>query len=172
MLAEYLSNGLNATQAYRTLHPNVTYGSAKVSGHEWLTRASVQEEITRILTENLMSSITVLTHTAEIAGATMRPFIKIDADGFAYMNMADEGAQANLHLIKKFKGKRERRVEGGGENAEEWEGEWVEVELYDRLAALKLMGQYYKLWSDKMEVVHTLNVEGLKDALRRVWGRK
>ena len=44
-ISEYMSNGNNATQAYLVAKPNVTIGSAKVSGHKMLTRPNVQAEI-------------------------------------------------------------------------------------------------------------------------------
>lgn len=39
---EWLTNGRNATQAYRTLHPNVTEDSARVLGSRKLTKVSTQ----------------------------------------------------------------------------------------------------------------------------------
>lgn len=41
----YLSNGRNATQAYRTVHPKVTLGSAEVLGIRRLGNIRVQQEI-------------------------------------------------------------------------------------------------------------------------------
>lgn len=38
----WMGNGLNATQAYKELHPDVTQGSAEVLGHRWLSRVKPQ----------------------------------------------------------------------------------------------------------------------------------
>ena len=49
MLTAYFSNGQNATQAYRSVHPVAKYDTAAVNGHKWLKKAKVQREIAQRL---------------------------------------------------------------------------------------------------------------------------
>ena len=46
-LNEYFRNGQNATQAYRTVHPNVRYNTAQVQSSRLLSKPIVQHEIAR-----------------------------------------------------------------------------------------------------------------------------
>src|SRR3990167_6835202 len=46
-LNEYFRNGQNATQAYRTVHPNVRYNTAQVQSSRLLSKPIVQDEIAR-----------------------------------------------------------------------------------------------------------------------------
>jgi len=98
----------------------------------------------------------VLARLADMARGSHRPFIRVSDDGFVYFDFSDPEAQKNLHLIKKIKTKRERRIEGKGEEAEEWEGEWVEVELHDAQSALVTLAKYHRLLTESID----LNAQG------------
>jgi len=80
------------------------------------------------------------------------PFIRIDEDGFAYFNLADPQAMEHLFLIKEMETKRERRIEGKGENTETWEGEWVRVKLHDSYAALRDIAKMHGKLTEKVDV--------------------
>jgi hypothetical protein len=146
ILLEYFSNGMNGTRAWMATHPNSQYASAAVSASEWLRKPNISAEINRILNEKAMSMEEALARTSDIARASLLPFVKVDDEGFTYFNFSDPDAKSYIHIIKKLKTKRERRTIGGGESAEEWEGEWVEVELWDAQAAqrdiLKMHGKF------------------------------
>ncbi len=148
----YFENNMNATRAYMQLHPKVSYASAKAISSEILTKLNIQNEITHILKSKAMSVEEALARTGDIARASQMPFIRIDEDGFVYFNFADPEAKANMHIIKKIKAKRERRIEGRGENAEKWEGEWVEVELFDAQAAQRDILKMHGKFIEKMEI--------------------
>jgi hypothetical protein len=128
-------NAYFGTRAYMSLHPKAQYDSARSSAPEILAKDSVKAEITRRLKEQAMSAEEALTRLGNMARAELHPFIKIDEDGFVWFNFADPEAKKHLYLIKKIKTKRERRIGDG--SADAWEGEWVEVELYDAQAALR-----------------------------------
>jgi PBSX family phage terminase large subunit len=140
---------MNATRAWMKLHPKTPYDSAKATASAFLTNLNVRAEIKRRMTERAMSAEEVLYRLGEMARAEIHPFIRIDDDGFIYFNFSDPNAQEYLYLIKKIKTKRERRIDGRGENSETWEGEWVEVELHDSQRALELLGKYHKMFGDK-----------------------
>ena len=143
MLAAYFENNQIGTRAWMATHPKASYASAGVSATEWLKKPRIKDEITRILNENLMSIEEAMSRTADIARADLFPFIRIDNDGFVWFNFKDPLARKYLFLIKKIKTKRERRIDS---NQGEWEGEWVEVELYDAQEARRdILKMYGKL---------------------------
>lgn len=133
----YFEENMNGTRAYMKLHPKSSYDAARSSAPVVLAKPSIRAEIKRRLEERAMSAEEAIYRLGEIGRADLFPFIRIDTDGFVYFNFADEEAQRHLFLIKKIKSKRERRLEGKGEDAEAWEGEWVEVELHDAHAAIR-----------------------------------
>lgn len=151
MLLEYFSNGMNGTRAWMETHPNSQYNSARASAAEWLAKPNIKSEVTRLLNEKAMSMEEALARTSDIARASLMPFVKVDNDGFTYFNFADPEAKEHMHIIKKMKTKRERRVVGFGEKAEDWEGEWVEVELHDAQTAQRDLLKMYGKFVDKME---------------------
>lgn len=145
---EYMIS-LNGTLAYRTLHPKVSYGSARALASKLLTKVNIQKEISKRMSERAMGPAEVLVRLAKQARGTHYPFIRVDAEGFVYFDFSDPEAQKHLYLIKKIKTKRQRHVYGKGEDAEEWEGEWVEVELHDPQRALELIGKHHNLFVDR-----------------------
>jgi PBSX family phage terminase large subunit len=151
MVNAYFECNMNATRAYMKLHPKASYDSARTTASDMLTKPNIKGEITRRLNVGAMPGNEVIYRLGAMARAEMFPFIRIGDDGFVYFNFSDPQAEAYMFLIKKLKTKRERRVEGQGEDAEEWEGEWVEVELHDSQRALELMGKFYKMFGDKEE---------------------
>jgi len=123
--------------------------SAYSIASENLRKPKIRARIEELLKEKVMSQDEVLARLAEQARATLYPFVRVDQDGFIYFNFADPEALRHLHLIKKIKSKRERQVRGRGKNAEDWEGEWVEVELHDPQKALELIGKHHSLFIDR-----------------------
>lgn len=64
---EYVKNGLNATQAYKTLKPNVTRESARALAPLILADVSVQERIRALLpSEEVESGVITEAITAEV----------------------------------------------------------------------------------------------------------
>lgn len=116
-----------------------------------LRKLNIRETIETRLAEIHMSSAEVLARLADHARGSHRPFVKIGKDGFIYFDFSNPEAIENLHLIKKIETKRTRRIEGKGDDAEEWEDEWMRVELHDPQRALELLGKYHKLFIERME---------------------
>jgi phage terminase small subunit len=148
----YFECNANGTRAWLKLHPDAKYDSAKSSAAEYLTKPNVKDEIKRIWTERAMSAEEAIARMSAIAKSDVYPFIRIDDDGFVYFNFADKQAQEHLYLIKEIETKRERRIEGQGKNAEEWEGEWVRVKLHDAYAAQRDIAKMHGKLSDRLDI--------------------
>jgi len=164
-IAAYFEENMNATRAWMRLHPKVAYDSAKATASLFLTNINVKAEIKRRLTERAMSAEEALARLGDMARAELMPFIRIDNDGFTYFNFADPQAKSYMWLIKKMKTKRERRVDGKGDDAEAWEGEWVEVELHDAQAALRDILKMHGKLTEKVDgefIIHVVREETKK----------
>lgn len=148
-------------------HKNCAYKSARTLGARWLAKVGIQAELTRLFNEKAMSAEEALGRLADQARGTHYHFIEIDEEGFVYFNFSDPEAKEYLHLIKKIKSKRERRLVGAGEAAEEWEGEWVEVELYDAQAALRDILKMHGKLTDRVDL--TSKGEKLQQAVVNVY---
>ena len=122
----YFDENMNQTRAYLRVHPNSKYNSARTKSSVIFAKGNIREEIERRLKTKAMSSSEVLARLGDMARATHQPFIRLDKYGFIYFDFSHPEALKNLHLIKKIKTKRERRIQGRGKEQEEREGEWVE----------------------------------------------
>ena len=98
-----------------------------------------------------MSSQEVLARLTDLARGNMQPFIEVSADGFASLDFSTEEAKDSMRLIKKIRTKRSRRMVGKGDQAEPWEDEAVEVEIYDSQRALETLAKYHNLLTEKDE---------------------
>jgi hypothetical protein len=147
----YFANALNATMAYMELYPNSAYNAARSSSSTLLTNPNIKAEIDRRFSEQVMSPSEVLKRLSDMSRASLLPFIRITNEGFTYFDFSHPEAKNYFHLIKKLKTKRTRRVDGHGEDAELWEDEWIEVELYDAQAALEKVGKVHNLFIDRTD---------------------
>lgn len=162
----------NAAEAYSRVYKKATRETCYANGSALLRNTNIQARIKEFLTTRQMTAEEVLTRLSDQARATHEPFIKITDEGFIYFDFSHPEAKNHLHLIKKVKTKRTRRIDGRGEQAEEWEDEWIEVELHDAQAALQLIGKHHKLFNDKVEVEHSLSVDQLDQMLDVVYGKR
>ena len=144
--------------------------TARQMARENLTKPYIRAQIQSKLKEMAMDSDEVLARLAEIARGSVDTFVVVNDDGFAALDFSGD-ANESMHLIKKIKSKRTRRA-GTDEKGKPfpWEDENVEIEIHDPQRALELLGKYHKLFNDKLEVEHTLNVENLKEVMDRVYG--
>lgn len=148
---EYLKC-FNGAQAAR----NAGYSKNSIYSiaYENLRKPEIQAEIDKRMSEIHMSSAEVLGRLSAQARGSHRPFVKVTDDGFVYFDFSNPEAIDNMHLVKKIETKRTRRVVGKPDengNIEEWEDEWVKVELHDPQAALQMLGKYHKLFVERKE---------------------
>jgi len=134
--------------------------TSRQMGYENLTKPYIREYIDKRLGEAAMSANEVLKRLSDQARSNLLPFIEITSDGFVYFDFSHPDAKNYMHLIKKIKTKRSRQISGKGEDAEIWENEWVEVELYDAQSALVQLGRHHSLFTDnvKGEIEHNVKV--------------
>ena len=148
----YFRCNMNATEAYSRIHPDAQRDTCRAKASDLVTKDNIQAAINDHLTKQAMSKDEVLSRLSAIARASEFPFIRITDEGFCYFDFSDPESEQYLFLIKKIKTKRTRRVVGHGENAEDWEDEWVEVELHDAQQALNTLAKYHGLLTDKLDV--------------------
>src|SRR5690242_10918467 len=106
---EYI-NTMNASRAYMKVYKGVKYESARALASQLLANVNIRAEIDRRFDESSLTSSEIIYRLSDMAKASHYPFIEIDSDGFVWFNFADEEAKNHLHLIKKIKTKRERRI--------------------------------------------------------------
>ena len=140
----------NATDAAR--RAGYSKKSCGLIGFENLTKPYIRDYINKRLDESAMSASEVLKRLGDQARASLLPFIEITDDGFVYFDFSHPDAKNYMHLIKKIKSKRTRRLTGKSDDAELWEDEWVEVELYDAQSALALLAKHHKLLNDPVNI--------------------
>lgn len=150
-MAAYFECNANGTRAWLKLHPNSSYAAAKSSASDFLTNPNLRASIRKVWEARAMSAEEAIGRMSAIATADLHPFIRIDDDGFTYFNFADPQAQEYLFLVKEMETKRERRIEGKGEDAETWEGEWIKVKLHDAYTALRDIAKMHGKLTEKIE---------------------
>jgi len=153
----YLISG-NATDAARRAGYSEKYLHTNAS--KLLRNTTIQARIEERLKESIMGANEVLKRLSDMAKSSLLPFIEITEDGFVYFDFSHPDAKNYIHLIKKIRSKRTRQIMGSGNDAEEWENEWVEVELHDAKDALVQLGRYHALFTDNIKgnVDHNVKV--------------
>ena len=154
----------SAAKAYRKIYPSVKQSTSWSNGSELLRNPEVRAEIESRLRGKQMSAEEVLGRLSDQAKASLEPFMKIGKDGYVSFDFSSDEARSNLNIIKRIKTKRTVREDGS-------EDEQVDVELVDAQSALTTLGKHLKLFNDKLEVVHSLDVVGMDKMLDQVYGK-
>lgn len=144
---EYLI-GFNATQA--AIAAGYKEHSAYSIGWENLRKPEIAEAIKRRLSETAMTADEVLMRLAEYARGDMSDFLTDTGD----VDLSSAIANGKARLLKKVTQKRTRRI------SEQMDVEEIvtSVELYDALAANKLIGDHHALFKGTPEAPqHVVN---------------
>ena len=153
----YLSNGFNATEAARTAGYKGNDNVLGVQGHENLRNPKIAIVVQERLNEAAMSANEVLARLSKIARGEVVDFL--DEDGKFDLRTARKLQKAGL--LKKLKSKRTSKnvdtlTEGEEDSRETLETslvyEEVEFEMYSAHEALRDLGKFHKLFTDKHEV--------------------
>lgn len=139
---------MNATAAYRRVYPASSDVSARANATRLLANDSVRDAIDQRLAENTMRANEVLSRLTEHASGDMGDFWQITEDGEPALDLNTAEANGKLRLIKKLKVKTTRRMVA---DIEEVTTD-VDFELYDAQSALKELGRYHKIFTDKTEI--------------------
>ena len=135
------------------------YAHPRQAGSRLLSNVDIQAEIQRHLEENAMTAGEVLKRLGDHARGDMGDFLDIGDDGSVAIDLSRAKKVGQTALIKKFT-KTTRTFKD--ETTEQ-----VAVELYDAQAALQLIGKHLGLFSDKIDVKLTKELEAALDALER-----
>lgn len=168
---KYIVSG-DAGLSYREAHPNASRETSYVEGSRYLRKPKIRAYLEERYASIRMSANQVFAKLTAQAEASLHHFIAVTEDGAVYFDFSHPEAKEHIHLIKSIKNKRKILNEGTPKEPEMWMHEWTEVTLVDSQAALKLLGQSHKLFSDRLEVVHTLDVQGLDNALDKIYSGK
>lgn len=142
LFIDYYLQSFNASESARKA--GYSERTAGVIGFENLRKPEIQEEITRRLDEVHMGADEALKHLADMARADIGDIM--DATSFGYnFDMRKAKETGFTRLIKKVKQKTVT-ILGKGEDSEDTEIHTIEIEMYDRQAAidklLRVAGKY------------------------------
>lgn len=153
----YLSNGFNATEAARTAGYKGNDVTLATVGYENLRKPQISTIVSERLNEAAMSANEVLARLSKIARGEVTDFL--DEDGKFDLRTARKLQKAGL--LKKLKSKRTSKhvdtfEKGDEESRETLETslvyEEVEFEVYSAHEALRDLGKFHKLFTDKHEI--------------------
>jgi phage terminase small subunit len=133
----------NATQA--AIEAGYSQNTAHAIGWENLRKPEISEAVRQFFEADSMSAAEVLHHLALIARGDVSEVL----DDMGNFDLRKARAAGKTNLVKKLKARTITSTDkdGDGTDIHEWE-----VELYDRMKALELIGKYQKLFTDKMEL--------------------
>lgn len=134
-IIEYFKCGMNATEAAARAGYAGDRATLAVTGFDNLRNPKIREQIEKRMEADAMSASEVVARLSAIARTDMSEFITIK-HGITFLNAEKAEAAGVLHLIKKVKIK----------------DEGIEVELYDKQAALVQLGKYHALFTDRVKI--------------------
>jgi len=139
-VTEYLRTW-NASEAARLA--GYSEASARVIGHENLTKPDIAAEIQRRVSDLAMSADEVLVRLAAQARSDMSDFVSfVPGVKLPFLDLARAHEAGKFGLVKKLK---------YGKDGE------VEFELYDAQAALVQLGKVHKLFVERQDVNATID---------------
>lgn len=147
----------SASEAYRRVYPKAKKNTSWSGACALMRKHEVREEIENRLKTMRMSANEVLARLSDQARASLLPFLSISKDGYASFDFSTPEARDSLINVKRL--------------AIKQDGEIV-IEVVDSQSALEKLGKHHKLFNDRMEVTHVLNVEGYERMLDRIYGKR
>ena len=164
---EYLVD-LNATQA--AIRAGYSVKTAKVIGHENLTKPDIQKFIAVLMDERgKKTEITaerVVQELAKIGFASMRTFISVDADGQPQINLTDTDADS-LDALAEVQTETVLEFSGSGDERKCDRIRKTKIKLHDKLGALKELAEHTGVF-DKS---NRKKADALADAFADIFAR-
>lgn len=148
----------NATKAAQLAGYTGNRNVLGVTAHRLLKKPHVRAYIDQVMDEAAMKAREVLHRLANIARGSIDDVL---TDTGVWFDLEKARSNGSIHLVKKLKNKRlikETKIEfvstPDGEQRIETSiiSEEIEFEMYDVLAALRDLGKYHKLFSDKVDL--------------------
>lgn len=168
----------NATEAARIAGYKGDDTVLAAVGYENLRKPQIEAEVKSRFNEATMSANEVLARLTEIASGQITDFL--DEDGAFSLKITKQRGKA--HLLKKLKIKRSSKkvdsfTQGQEEEKETLETslvhEDVELEMYSAHEALRDLGKFHKLFTERIEHSNPDGspiVQPIADALTKVYG--
>lgn len=144
LFVEHYLTCWNATKAAEL----AGYKHPRQAGSRLLSNVVIQAAIKARLAEKAMAADEVLARLADVARGSLAEFVHVDEEGKVKLDLSDE---SRLHLLKKVK----------------LDGDGLQIELYSKLEALRLIGQHHKLFT-QMHELDVPQLEPLPELLRRM----
>ena len=136
----------NAAEAAR--RAGYSERTARIQASRLLSKANMQEEIQRRISEKAMSADEVLLRLGDMARGDIGQFMDIESMSFN-VSLKTAKELGLTHLIKKIK---QRTTITQKKDGDEEENHWIELELHDSQSALVHLGKHHKLFTDKTEI--------------------
>jgi len=146
---------------YTTPGPTL-YNGAQSARHAGFSPHTAAQIATRLLRDPLvrkaidkkmrklsMSAEEAMHRLTEMGRGTIAPFLSTNENGDISIDLDNEDAQSNLHLVKKVKQSRKRLITGKGADKEETIEIRTELEIHDAKDALDKIARVRGLYQDK-----------------------
>lgn len=134
-ITEYFKCGMNGTEAAARAGYAGDRATLAVIASDNLRNPKIRDEINKRMDADAMSASEVIARLSAIARSDMSDFVKID-HGITFLDAEKAEKAGALHLIKKV------RIKDDG----------IEVELYDKQAALVQLGKYHAIFTDRVKI--------------------
>ena len=166
---EYLID-MNGTQA--AIRAGYSPKSARNQGSRLMTNDDILSAINLAISDITMTAKEVLVRLSEIARGDIGEFLEINGTNIE-INLEKVKDKDYSKIIKKVKQKRNSYIDKQGNIVE---STVVEIELYDRLDAIEMLGKYHRMFIDHPENsdkggVPLINLERVNASLEKIYGR-
>jgi phage terminase small subunit len=162
----YFLHNMNATDAYCDAY-GVSRTTGRTNGAKLLANANIAAEIKDRLAEKTMSADEVLTRLTDIGRGNITDLMDVTTAGYTFELLVDDGqggkiANPKTKLIKRIRQK-VTTILGKSESAEDREIIETELELYSAHDALRDLGRYHALFTDKTDLTGEVIIKTLKN---------
>ena len=156
IFAHHYAETLNGVDSAREAEYRGSYSVLGVVAHDNLKKHKIKKLVRHLIGERLMPLEEVLIRIEEQATASLGDYIQFDDDGNISINT--KLVKTAGHLIRKVN-VRKKQIENE-EKGYVSEEEAISIELYSAQKALELLGKYYKLFVERLELEGDIGIKG------------
>jgi len=132
---EYVCNGRNATQA--AIIAGYSPGTAYSQGHRLLKNVGIQKYLREVYRVWSLDVENILNELAGVGYARLEEFATWDEEGRVHLKQPGEILDESMAALKKIKQRRRIETHGKGEDKYTVETIDLEIELHDKISALR-----------------------------------